>query len=163
MALRIRKLWHLESDKILSASDMSRYCYGHSTKLHEIKLLRVFFINSSAAEIVITVDVHKAKDLLQSGHPYLEVRTEEELKKGHADAEKIVNIPYMFFKPEGRMKNPRFVEEVLAACNKDDHLVVGCQSGVRSLGATTDLVNTGFKHVFNMDGGYAAWVEKGSL
>ncbi|XP_059623479.1 protein HIGH ARSENIC CONTENT 1, mitochondrial-like [Cornus florida] len=110
---------------------------------------------------IVTVDVHKAKDLIHSGYPYLEVRTEEEFKKGHVDAEKIVNIPYMFFKPEGRMKNPKFVEEVLAACNKDDHLVVGCQSGARSLKASTDLVNAGFKHVYNMDGGYAAWVENG--
>uniref|UniRef100_M0ZVR9 Senescence-associated protein n=1 Tax=Solanum tuberosum TaxID=4113 RepID=M0ZVR9_SOLTU len=40
-------------------------------------------------------------------------------------------------------------------------VVKGCQSGVRSLYATTDLLNADFKHVSNMGGGYLAWVENG--
>ncbi|GKC67992.1 thiosulfate sulfurtransferase 18-like protein, partial [Tanacetum coccineum] len=37
----------------------------------------------------------------------------------------------------------------------------GCQSGVRSVYATTDLLDAGFKHVYNMGGGYLAWVQNG--
>ncbi|CAN6680479.1 unnamed protein product [Malus baccata var. baccata] len=96
---------------------------------------------SSGSEVV-TVDVQEAKHLLESGYGYLEVRTEEEYKKGHVDAKKILNIPYMFNTPEGRVKNPQFLEEVSSACKKDDLLVVGCQSGVRSLYATADLQAT---------------------
>ncbi|XP_024032864.1 thiosulfate sulfurtransferase 18 isoform X2 [Morus notabilis] len=115
---------------------------------------------SSGAEVV-TIDVHAAKDLMKSGHGYLDVRTVEEYKKGHVEVAKIFNIPYMFNSPQGRVKNPQFLTEVLSACNKEDRLVVGCQSGVRSLSATSDLQNAGFKHVSNIGGGYLAWVDNG--
>ncbi|XP_071707432.1 thiosulfate sulfurtransferase 18-like isoform X1 [Rutidosis leptorrhynchoides] len=65
----------------------------------------------------------------------------------------------MFNTPEGRVKNPNFMEQVLPVCTKDDHLIVGCQSGVRSVYATTDMLEVGFKHVYNMGGGYLAWVQ----
>ncbi|KAF5442001.1 hypothetical protein F2P56_037009 [Juglans regia] len=125
-------------------------------------LLLVLVFCSSGAEVV-TVDVHEAKDLIKSGYAYLDVRTVEEYKKGHVGADKIFNIPYMFITPEGRVKNPQFLEEVSSACNKEDHLIVGCQSGVRSLYATSDLLTAGFKDVSNMGGGYLAWVESGYL
>ncbi|KAA8531987.1 hypothetical protein F0562_006871 [Nyssa sinensis] len=115
---------------------------------------------SSEAEVV-TVDVQAAKDLIGSGHRYLDVRTEDEFKKGHVDVENVLNIPYMFNTPEGRVKNPKFMEQVLSACSKDDHFVVGCQTGVRSVYATTDLLRADFKSVYNMGGGYVAWVENG--
>ncbi|XP_049357693.1 thiosulfate sulfurtransferase 18-like isoform X2 [Solanum verrucosum] len=92
----------------------------------------------SGAEVV-TVDVHAARQLIQSGHRYLDVRTEEEFKKGHVDNS--LNIPYMFNTPRGRVKNPKFIEQVSSACDKEEKLLVGCQSGVRSLYATTDLLN----------------------
>ena len=38
---------------------------------------------------------------------------------------------------------------------------MGCQSGVRSLYATTDLLAGEFKDVSNMGGGYQAWVDNG--
>uniref|UniRef100_M0ZVS3 Senescence-associated protein n=1 Tax=Solanum tuberosum TaxID=4113 RepID=M0ZVS3_SOLTU len=53
---------------------------------------------SSGAEVV-TVDVHAARQLIQSGHRYLDVRTEEEFKKGHVHNS--LNIPYMFNTPRG--------------------------------------------------------------
>ncbi|XAR73766.1 Thiosulfate sulfurtransferase [Bertholletia excelsa] len=116
---------------------------------------------SSPTSEVATVDVSAAKELVVSGHRYLDVRTEEEFKKGHVGVENALNIPYMFNTPEGRVKNPKFMEQVMSVCNKDEPLVVGCQSGVRSAYATTDLLNAEFKRVWNMGGGYLAWVEKG--
>ncbi|KAA8531984.1 hypothetical protein F0562_006874 [Nyssa sinensis] len=71
------------------------------------------------------------------------IRTEEEFKEGHVDVENILNIPYMFNTPEGRVKNPEFMEQVLSDFSKDDYIVVD------------------FKSVYNMGGGYAAWVENG--
>ncbi|KAL7255662.1 hypothetical protein ACSBR1_009735 [Camellia fascicularis] len=97
----------------------------------------------SKAPEVVTIDVHAAKLLITSGHRYLDVRTEEEFKKGHVDVENALNIPYMFNNPEGRVKNPKFMEQVLSVCKPDDHLVVD------------------FKNVCNMGGGYLAWVENG--
>ncbi|KAL9327149.1 hypothetical protein ACSQ67_007794 [Phaseolus vulgaris] len=115
-------------------------------------------IKSSGSEVV-TIDVHATKGLIQTSHVYLDVRTVEEFEKGHVDAEKIINIPYMFNTPEGRVKNQEFLKEVLSACKKEDHIIVGCQSGVRSVYATSDLLKEGFKDVSNMGGGYLDWVK----
>ncbi|MEI4889783.1 rhodanese-like domain-containing protein, partial [Klebsiella pneumoniae] len=75
---------------------------------------------------IVSVDVNESKDLIFSGnHRYLDVRTVEEFKKGHVGVENVFNIPYMFNTPQGRVKNPKFLEQVLSAFNKDDNLVVG--------------------------------------
>ncbi|KAK7360213.1 hypothetical protein VNO77_02195 [Canavalia gladiata] len=108
---------------------------------------------------VLTVDVLTAKRLIQITHVYLDVRTVEEFQRGHVDAERVINIPYMFNTPEGRVKNPDFLKEVSSACKKEDHLIVGCQSGVRSLYATADLLAEGYKDVNNMGGGILDWVK----
>ncbi|KAE8697305.1 Rhodanese-like domain-containing protein 17 [Hibiscus syriacus] len=110
---------------------------------------------------VVSLDVVETKHLIQSGYVYIDVRTVEEYKKGHVEAEKILNIPYMFNTPEGRVKNPEFLKEVSSFCKENDPLILGCQSGVRSLHATADLLKSGFKNVTNMGGGYLAWTEKG--
>ncbi|KAL6629671.1 hypothetical protein ACP70R_029436 [Stipagrostis hirtigluma subsp. patula] len=116
--------------------------------------------SESPATVVTTVDVTAARDLIASaGHRYLDVRTEEELSKGHL--ENSLNVPYMFITPQGREKNPAFVEQVASLFTKEEHVVVGCQSGKRSELACIDLQAAGFKNVKNMGGGYIAWVGKG--
>lgn len=120
-------------------------------------LLLVFVLCSSGAKVV-TIDVHAAKNLIQTGHIYLDVRTVEEFEKGHVDATKIINIPYLLDTPKGRVKNLNFVKQVSSSCNKEDCLVVGCQSGKRSFSATSELLADGFKNVHNMGGGYMEWV-----
>ncbi|RVX16733.1 rhodanese-like domain-containing protein 17 isoform X3 [Vitis vinifera] len=101
---------------------------------------------SSATEVV-TIDVHAAKELTNSGYRYLDVRTVEEFKKGHADVENILNIPYLFTTPEG------------SVCLQQGRS--SRRGGVRSLAAASVLVNAGFKDVKDMGGGYEAWVETG--
>ncbi|WCJ32641.1 Rhodanese/Cell cycle control phosphatase superfamily protein [Euphorbia peplus] len=118
-------------------------------------------ITSSGSQ-VLTVDVKAAKGLVESAsYIYLDVRTEEEYKKGHVDGEniKIFNIPYMFNTPQGRVKNPNFLKELSAVCKEEDKIIVGCQSGVRSLYAAADMLSAGFKDVRNMGGGYLSWQE----
>ncbi|KAF5753050.1 hypothetical protein HS088_TW01G00968 [Tripterygium wilfordii] len=110
---------------------------------------------------IVTINVKEAKDLLDSGYFYLDVRAVDEYKKGHVDTPKIFNIPYMFNKPEGRVKNSDFLKEVSSIFKEEDSVVVGCQSGVRSLYATGDLLEAGFKNMSNMGGGYLSWVETG--
>nr|XP_043630627.1 protein HIGH ARSENIC CONTENT 1, mitochondrial isoform X2 [Erigeron canadensis] len=97
--------------------------------------------SKSTVEDVVTIDVHVAKDLLNSGHRYLDVRTNEEFNKSHAD--NALNIPYMFITQEGRVKNPEFIAQVSSLCDKEDSLIVG------------------YKNVKNMAGGYSAWVDNG--
>ncbi|XP_044507416.1 protein HIGH ARSENIC CONTENT 1, mitochondrial-like isoform X2 [Mangifera indica] len=120
--------------------------------------IRFVMNGSKKLEDVVTVDVHAAKELLRSGHKYLDVRTIEEFQEGHI--ENAQNVPYMFKTQEGRAKNPEFITQVSALFKKDDPLVVGCKSGVRSLKACVDLLNSGFEKVTDMGGGYSEWVDK---
>ncbi|KAI5339978.1 PREDICTED: thiosulfate sulfurtransferase [Prunus dulcis] len=108
-------------------------------------------------EDVASIDVYTAKGLLSVGHRYLDVRTVEEFNKSHV--ENALNSPYMFITEEGRVKNPEFLTQISSILKKQDHLVVGCNSGGRSLKACVDLLNEGFQHVTNMEGGYSAWVD----
>ncbi|KAE8697304.1 Rhodanese-like domain-containing protein 19 [Hibiscus syriacus] len=73
---------------------------------------------------VVTLDVVETKHLIQSGYVYIDVRTVEEYKKGRVEAEKILNIPYLFSTPEGRVKNPEFLKEVSSICKEDDPLIL---------------------------------------
>ncbi|KAL6135061.1 hypothetical protein ACLB2K_067289 [Fragaria x ananassa] len=134
-------------------------------------------------EDVKSVDVFTAKGLLSTGHLYLDVslisaviseltrpissikfylriyRTSEEFKTSHI--ENAINVPYMFKTQEGKVKNPQFLTRISSILKKQDHLVVGCNSGGRSLKACVDLLNEGFEHVTNMEGGYSSWVDNG--
>ncbi|KAF0895431.1 hypothetical protein E2562_012439, partial [Oryza meyeriana var. granulata] len=80
---------------------------------------------------VVTVDVAAAKDLITSaGYRYVDVRTEEEMSKGHLHNS--LNVPFMFVTPQGKAdrqyiiqeKNPLFVEQFSSLVSKDEHVVV---------------------------------------
>ncbi|KAL1566613.1 thiosulfate sulfurtransferase 16, chloroplastic-like [Salvia divinorum] len=116
-------------------------------------------ICSGGGANIVTVDVHAARRLLDQGNTYLDVRTEEEFENGHV--RNAINIPYRINTSEGMVNNPKFLDQVRSHFDKEDHLVVGCKSGVRSVYATIDLLNAEFKHAYNMEGGYLAWVENG--
>ncbi|KAK2426989.1 Rhodanese/Cell cycle control phosphatase superfamily protein [Trifolium repens] len=128
-----------------------------STKLLPRCLAFLLILSISRAKIV-TIDVREAKNLIQNGYIYLDVRTVEEFVKGHVDAAKNINIPYMLDTPKGKVKNPYFLKEVSSAYKKKAHLVVGCQIVRRSQHATSDLLANGFKNVKAMGGGYVEWV-----
>ncbi|KAB1995171.1 hypothetical protein ES319_D13G143600v1 [Gossypium barbadense] len=114
---------------------------------------------SCTPEDVATVNVIAAKDLLGSNHCYLDVRTPEEFSKSHIHH--AFNAPYMFITQEGRVKNPEFLKEVSLILKKDDHIIVGCNSGGRGVRACVDLIEAGYENVSNMEGGYSAWVDAG--
>ncbi|KAB2055597.1 hypothetical protein ES319_A11G048100v1 [Gossypium barbadense] len=80
-------------------------------------------LDLSSGSEVVTIHVNEAKNLLQSGYRYIDVRTVEEFEKGHVEAENILNIPYLFITPEGRVKNPEFLKEVSSLCKEDDPLL----------------------------------------
>ncbi|XP_072148315.1 thiosulfate sulfurtransferase 16, chloroplastic [Setaria viridis] len=120
----------------------------------------LFAARGSEKPPVAAVDVAAAGDLVRSGgHRYLDVRTEEEFRNGHV--EDSLNVPYLFFTSQGKEKNPKFIEQVAAHFDKQDSIVVGCKSGVRSELACFDLMAAGFENVKNIEGGYDAWVENG--
>jgi rhodanese-related sulfurtransferase len=124
-----------------------------------------------APAAVVTVDVLTAASELnqqrqqeeedeKQAWKYLDVRTEEEMAKGHLHGS--LNVPYMFLTPQGtREKNPLFTEQVASLFTTDQHILVGCQSGKRSELACVDLLAAGFMNVKNVGGGYIAWVQNG--
>ncbi|KAL1217081.1 Thiosulfate sulfurtransferase 16 [Cardamine amara subsp. amara] len=106
-----------------------------------------------------SVSVTVAHELLLAGHRYLDVRTSEEFRQGHACG--AINVPYMLQGASGMSKNTDFLEQVSSHFGQSDEIIVGCRSGGRSSKATTDLVNAGFTGVKDITGGYAAWTHHG--
>ncbi|PUZ73623.1 hypothetical protein GQ55_1G002100 [Panicum hallii var. hallii] len=102
-----------------------------------------------------TVDAEEACALLSAAThlQYLDVRMWEDFDKGHVAGAR--NVPYyLSVTPHGKEKNPHFVEQVSALYPQDQHMIVGCRSGIRSKLATADLLSAGFKNVRNLEGGY---------
>lgn len=104
-----------------------------------------------------SVPVRVAYELQQAGHRYLDVRTEGEFSAGHPEG--AVNIPYMNKTGSGMAKNTHFLEQVSRIFGKDDEIIVGCQSGKRSLMAATELCSAGFTAVTDIAGGFSTWRE----
>jgi rhodanese-related sulfurtransferase len=85
---------------------------------------------------------------------YLDVRTEAEFEAGHPAGAR--NVPVMQFDPATRQPraNPDFVAVVQRHFPPTTKLLVGCQSGVRSLRACQLLGEAGYIDVTNIEGGF---------
>ncbi|WVZ78441.1 hypothetical protein U9M48_026149 [Paspalum notatum var. saurae] len=114
-------------------------------------------VDADAEAVPRSVPVRVAYELQQAGHRYLDVRTEGEFSAGHPDG--AVNIPYMHRTGSGMTKNTHFLEQVSRIFGKDDEIIVGCQSGKRSLMAATELCSAGFTAVTDIVGGFSSWRE----
>jgi rhodanese-related sulfurtransferase len=79
----------------------------------------------------------------KKGMVLLDVRTDEEYKKGHIPG--AVHVPLAD------------VGDKVKKLKKDKDLVVYCQSGNRSIWAIKRLMGMGYKNLFNLKGGYSAW------
>ncbi|CAN0924870.1 Thiosulfate sulfurtransferase 16, chloroplastic [Linum grandiflorum] len=106
-----------------------------------------------------SVVVRAAYQLLEKGHVYLDIRTFEEFNAGHPAG--AVNIPYLLNKGAGMSKNPKFLDQVSSKFDKQEKILVGCQSGMRSLMAVADMQTAGFTSVVAVAGGYNSWVQNG--
>jgi len=102
-----------------------------------------------------TLNPAGAKALLdgQEGWSYIDVRTEEEFALGHAPG--AYNVPVALRGPGGMQQNPRFVEAMAKAFERDAPLVVACAMGGRSARACELLALAGFTRLVNMDGGFS--------
>ncbi|KAF8685372.1 hypothetical protein HU200_043996 [Digitaria exilis] len=96
--------------------------------------------SSGKEQVIPTIDAEQAHALLSSGHGYIDVRMREDFDKGHAPGAR--NVPYyLSVTPQGKEKNPNFVEEVAALFGKDDGFIVG------------------FKNARNLQGGYRSFLQ----
>ncbi|KAL6603437.1 hypothetical protein ACP70R_043798 [Stipagrostis hirtigluma subsp. patula] len=116
-------------------------------------------VRSKVEAVPRSVPVRVAYELQQAGHRYLDVRTEGEFSAGHPEG--AVNIPYMHKTGSGMTKNTHFIEQVSRIFGKDDEIIIGCQSGKRSLMAATELSSAGFTAVTDIAGGFSSWRENG--
>jgi rhodanese-related sulfurtransferase len=99
------------------------------------------------------IDSQRAAELMREGHAYVDVRTVEEFRAGHADG--AVNIPAFFRDPLGQMvPNPDFVRVMEASFRRDASLVIGCQAGRRSQMACEFLASVGYTRLHNIAGGF---------
>lgn len=94
------------------------------------------------------VSPEEARDLIASGYTYVDVRTEAEFERGHPPG--AFNVP---LQSKG-VPNPDFLAVMEAAFGKDRKLLLGCQTGVRSLKAVKLLVPAGFTDVKELRTGF---------
>jgi rhodanese-related sulfurtransferase len=93
------------------------------------------------------VDVEGAKKLIAEGAVILDVREYTEYKAGH--------IPGAIWAPRGLLDFKAY--EWLP--DKEKTYLVYCATGGRGVVATCDLKKLGYKKVYNLKGGIAAWKE----
>ncbi len=84
---------------------------------------------------------------------YLDVRTEPEYAAGHPKG--AYNLPVVFFDAERRpIANEEFGRVVRSLFPSAKKIIVGCQSGPRSMRAAEILQSLGYQDVTNMQGGF---------
>lgn len=93
-----------------------------------------------------------AKELLAGDGVYIDVRSIPEYESGHPAG--AFNIPVLHRHAVGMVPNPEFVRVVQAHFAADAKLLVGCQSGARSMRACEALVAAGFVDVANVTAGF---------
>lgn len=99
------------------------------------------------------------KKIEKEGFFYLDVRSQQEFEAGHAAGAR--NIPIFFITDEGREFNEHFLLEVQKHYRPADKLILGCKSGGRSAKACEILIEAGFLHVSNLEGGFTDWKGEG--
>ena len=101
----------------------------------------------------------EARELVDKGWTYLDVRSVPEFEQGHPAG--AFNVPLMHAEPgRGMTPNPEFSAVVERAFETSAKLVVGCRSGQRSLRAAEQLAALGFEHLVDMRGGFGGEVDR---
>ncbi len=104
---------------------------------------------------IAEITAAQAAEVLETdtGSVYLDVRTVAEFEQGHAAG--AYNVPVLFMEP-GRPAEPNatFAAIVERHFEKTTKLIVGCQSGVRSMNACHVLQGLGFADLTNVAGGF---------
>jgi rhodanese-related sulfurtransferase len=109
------------------------------------------------------ISVAEANEILgrTPGAVYLDVRTEGEFEAGHPAGAR--NIPVVLVDPATRQPapNPGFLPTVERNLPRSTTLVVGCQSGGRSMKACEILLQAGYTDVVNVRGGFGGVRDRG--
>ena len=115
-------------------------------------VLSLFFLSNGffGQKGVVNVEPNTFDNLIELGNnQILDVRTVEEFELGSMDGS--VNIDYW---------NPEFVTMVKKKFDKNFPLLVYCAGGGRSALAADQLHKKGFKLIYNLNGGYDAYINR---
>jgi sulfur-carrier protein adenylyltransferase/sulfurtransferase len=95
------------------------------------------------------IGAEEARDLMKKGAVVVDVRESDEWRQGH--------IPEAIFIPRGFL-------ELRVEDKVPDHktpVILQCASGTRSLLASRTLHEMGYENLYNLNGGFNAWKDKG--
>lgn len=102
--------------------------------------------SSAGSSTVLAASEFKTK-IAQKGVQLVDVRTAGEFASGHIPGAKNINATA-----------PGFENQAGSQLNKNQPVAVYCRSGVRSARAAATLRQMGFKTVYDLRGGYMAWM-----
>ena len=94
-----------------------------------------------------------AEMMTEAGYVYVDVRSMPEFEAGHPEG--AYNIPLVQMGPGGMAPNPDFLQVFEDSFPKDARLILGCQTGGRSLQAAQILQTRGFSDVIDQRAGFA--------
>lgn len=98
------------------------------------------------------VPPEQAKTLMDEGYVYVDVRSVPEFEQGHPQG--AYNVPLAHMGPRGMAPNADFLTVMQRHFPKDAKLVIGCQSGGRSLQAASILESAGYEEVVDQRAGF---------
>jgi rhodanese-related sulfurtransferase len=98
------------------------------------------------------VSPEEAKALMDEGYAYVDVRSIPEFEQGHPEG--AYNVPLAHLGPRGMAPNPDFLAVLERHFSRDSTLVIGCQSGSRSLHAASMLERAGYVTVVDQRAGF---------
>src|SRR5579875_899214 len=99
---------------------------------------------------IVEVDPSEVREQLQNGALVVDVREAEEWETGHLPGARHVPKSYLESRIEG------------AAPDRDEHIILYCQSGNRSAWAARTLIeDLGYSNVESMTGGITLWKDRG--
>lgn len=99
------------------------------------------------AQPIPEIDVHEAKERVDGGALFLDVREEDEFAQARIAGTTLLPLS-------------RFIDEFEATLPKDREIVIHCRSGQRSADATAFLNQRGYTAV-NVAGGILSWAREG--
>lgn len=89
---------------------------------------------------------------MDEGYVYVDVRSVPEFEQGHPEG--AYNVPLAHMGPRGMAPNADFLNVIQRHFPKDAKLVIGCQSGGRSLQAASILESAGYENVIDQRAGF---------
>jgi rhodanese-related sulfurtransferase len=100
----------------------------------------------------LRVSPEEAQALIGEGYVYIDVRSEPEFEKGHPAG--ALNVPISHRSPHGLVPNPEFLSVMERAFDKTERLLIGCQTGGRSMKAIEQLTRAGFTNLRELRTGF---------